>query len=136
MPPKRLVLHALLLHATWPSRAGAEDHPCYSAHGDDVTIRECEGWCSQAQRRDHCTWCKCRACIYCRDDPPAPPPQQPAPPTPPPLLPSPPLPPLPSPPPWRPGSGGMPFRLTAKGTRLVDDEGRPVVLQGVNMCES
>ena len=98
---------------------------CTSTHAGDVKSTVCEAWCDEAQVRDHCTWCKCRGCLFCGRP-------LPLPPNPPPMPPVPPIQPQPSPPPWLPGREGVIYRLTARGTQLVDNDGRSVVLNGVN----
>ena len=54
---------------TRSAAAAAEATPtvasCPSGHRGDSAARRCDGWCSAAQRRDHCTWCKCAACEWC-----------------------------------------------------------------------
>ena len=101
-----------------PDGADASGPVCTPHRYDDVDVPLCQSWCTPAYARDHCPFCKCTSCAFCH----------PSPPTPPSPPPTPPAPPLPSPPP----STGPAYRLTAQGTRLVDPEGRSVVLQGVN----
>lgn len=83
---------------------------CTPHAADDISVAACEQWCEEQHARDHCRYCKCASCSFC------PPPSPPSPPRPPPL-------------PFPPGAAN---RLTARGTQLWDEAGRPVVLQGVN----
>lgn len=39
-----------------------EDASCESTMKGDVRQATCEDWCSVASAKDHCRWCKCRAC--------------------------------------------------------------------------
>ena len=32
----------------------------------DVPFEECGSWCSPKEASAHCSWCKCRACSFCR----------------------------------------------------------------------
>ena len=41
---------------------GDDDAPCDSQIKGDVKRAACEGWCDVASAKDHCKWCKCRAC--------------------------------------------------------------------------
>ena len=51
--------------------AEAADSPsaavCSSEHASDSSTAGCFGWCSPAYQADHCTYCKCKGCAFCKD---------------------------------------------------------------------
>ena len=54
---------ALLALALSPTLAVV---PCSSDKPDDVDTEGCYGWCSAAFAADHCGWCRCKGCNFCR----------------------------------------------------------------------
>ena len=59
---------ALLALALSPTLAVV---PCSSDKPDDVDTEGCYGWCSAAFAADHCGWCRCKGCNFCRSSQPS-----------------------------------------------------------------
>lgn len=55
----------LLLVVVFPSVAASQT-VCASAHDGDSASEGCYGWCMQAYQSDHCTYCKCKGCDFCK----------------------------------------------------------------------
>ncbi len=39
---------------------------CTSEVADDVSVAQCQDWCSAEYADDHCQQCKCRECEFCK----------------------------------------------------------------------
>lgn len=60
----RLSSLALLMHAGRGD--AASEAVCTSSHDGDSTTEGCFGWCMEAYQADHCTYCKCKGCHFCK----------------------------------------------------------------------
>ena len=71
VPPPRFASIASHRHSTLDQRwrvsnsMATERMQCPTPHFSDSKRLQCDGWCKQAQRHEHCTWCKCAACTWC-----------------------------------------------------------------------
>ena len=39
---------------------------CQSGMRNDLTFTSCASWCKASKTDEHCPWCKCRDCPFCR----------------------------------------------------------------------
>lgn len=41
------------------------ENQCVSTYKTDTPTAQCQSFCSEKFKKFHCTWCKCRACLFC-----------------------------------------------------------------------
>ena len=70
--PASAVLKATALRAEWlrltssaPTNAHGTGFSCNSSLHGDAPVEGCGSFCKESKARDHCRFCKCRACSYC-----------------------------------------------------------------------